>query len=71
MASVELTDQEWQQVMNILATTKEHPWVVTNPLLMRIGGQVQAQAPQPIRSTPQPTTTERAWAADGKEASHE
>lgn len=43
MAAVELSDAEWQQLMNILATTKEHPWMITNPLLMKIGQQLNAQ----------------------------
>ena len=41
MLQVELSDAEWQQLLNILGTTKEHAWVVTNPLLMKIGGQLQ------------------------------
>jgi hypothetical protein len=44
MPSVELNDQEWQQVINILATA---PWAQANPLLMRIGGQLQGQRPAP------------------------
>jgi hypothetical protein len=51
MASVELTEQEWGQLMNILATTKEHPWVVTNPFLMKIGEQLRIQhQPNPVAS---------------------
>lgn len=55
--TVTLERNEWQQVMNILGTTKDHPWVVTNPLLMKIGGQLQLQDPQaqPLPSNfPQP-----------------
>lgn len=44
--TVVLEKNEWQVLMNILGTTKEHPWVVTNPLLMKIGGQLQLQEPQ-------------------------
>lgn len=40
MPSVELTEQEWQQLMALLA---EAPWRVANPLLMRIGQQLNAQ----------------------------
>lgn len=35
MATVELTDEEWQQVMNIL--------ISAHPLLMKIGGQLRQQ----------------------------
>lgn len=41
---VDLTEQEWGQLMNILATTKEWPWTVTNPFLMKIGEQLRAQS---------------------------
>lgn len=51
--TVVLEKNEWQALMNILGTTKEHPWVVTNPLLMKIGGQLQAQEPQ--SQAPMPT----------------
>ena len=40
MPAVELSDDEWRQVINILGTTKEWPWVTTNPLLMKIGQQL-------------------------------
>jgi hypothetical protein len=43
MSAVELSEQQWGQMMNILATTREHPWTVTNPLLMEIGNQLRAQ----------------------------
>ena len=52
MARVDLTDQEWQQVMTLLA---DGPWRVSNPLLMKIGAQLQAQAstsPQPVNVKP-------------------
>lgn len=38
MASVELTDGEWQQVLGILAMA---PWRDANPLLMKIGEQLR------------------------------
>lgn len=41
MPSVELTDQEWQQVINMIAT---QPWTQANPVLMKIGQQLQQQA---------------------------
>ena len=43
MAIVELSDQEWNQVINILG---DAPWKISNPLLMRIGGQLQRQQQQ-------------------------
>jgi hypothetical protein len=63
MPTVELSDQEWQQLINILGTTKEHAWVTTNPLLMKIGNQLQArQAPQQVGIAPE---------GNGKEVRHE
>lgn len=41
-----LEDTEWSQVMTILGNTKEFPWVITNPLLMKLGQQLQVQAGQ-------------------------
>lgn len=64
MPTVDLPEQDWQQILSILGTTKEFAWVVTNPLLMKIGQQLQPQQPssppwrQPIRT-------------DGKEQAHE
>ena len=51
MSSVELTDNEWGQVMSIIG---DAPWKTANPLLMKIGQQLQAQITtanqtQPIR----------------------
>lgn len=40
MSTVTLTEQEWQQVMAIISTA---PWRDANPLLMKIGQQLQAQ----------------------------
>lgn len=62
MPSIELDDQEWQQVMSILSTA---PWRDANPLLMKIGNQLRIQQgagepSQPIRRT-----------GDGKEVRHE
>ena len=61
MPSVKLDDQEWQQVINILATA---PWSAANPLLMKIGQQLQSQ---------QPKTMEDMIRAkiDGKEEAHD
>ena len=41
MSTVQLNDQEWQQVMAVLA---QAPWNVANPLLMKIGEQLRRQA---------------------------
>ena len=69
MASVELNEQKWGQVMFVLANAegKGITWALTNPLLMEIGNQLREQTlaqTNPIASNP-PVTTERAWAADG------
>ena len=40
---VELTEEQWRQVIACLAET---PWKVSNPLIMAIGGQMQAQTAQ-------------------------
>jgi len=41
MSAVDLTDQEWTQVMGILG---DAPWKIAHPLLMKIGNQLQQQA---------------------------
>ena len=61
MSSVDLTDQEWQQVMAILSTAS---WRDANPLLMKIGQQLSGPPNRPI-PTGQPIRT------DGKEQTHE
>ena len=40
MPMVELEAQEWQQVMAMISSA---PWRDANPLLMKIGAQLQAQ----------------------------
>jgi hypothetical protein len=40
MPTIELDDAEWSQVMGVLSTA---PWRDVNPLLMKIGVQLQAQ----------------------------
>ena len=56
MQTVSLEPAEWQQLINVLANTTAAPWVVTNPLLMKLGQQLQAQAqsgpPNPDPSSP-------------------
>lgn len=43
MQTVELDAAEWQQVMTVLGGSTGFPWTLTNPLLMRIGQQIQEQ----------------------------
>jgi hypothetical protein len=62
MPHVELTEQEWQQVLNLIATA---PWRDANPLLMKIGGQLQGQAAPARPGDPNIN------ANSGKEAHHE
>lgn len=69
MSVVDLSEQEWASLMNVLATTKEHPWTVTNPLLMKIGSQLQAQAQARPAETAQAQRIE--VPSNGKEARHE
>jgi hypothetical protein len=60
--SVELEEQEWQQIVNLL--------VQQNPLLMKIASQLNAATPEqdvsPIVKQPN-----KRHNADGKEAGHE
>jgi hypothetical protein len=58
---VELSRQEWQQVLAVLSTA---PWRDVNQLLMKIGQQLQ-QADAPTA----PIINKQAK-ADGKEADH-
>jgi hypothetical protein len=58
MSTVELSDAEWQQVMNAL--------IAQNPLLMKIAGQLRLQ--QPPEGSP---IVNKQTNADGKEARHE
>jgi len=64
--TVDLGEQEWQQVLNILATA---PWNVANPLLMRIGQQLQSQRDAPPPAPP--ADVQRSASGNGKEARHE
>lgn len=41
MTQIHLEDNEWQQVIQILSTA---PWNIANPLLLKIGNQIRAQA---------------------------
>ena len=42
--NVHLEQLEWNQLLAILS---QAPWNVANPLIMRIGDQLRAQAPKP------------------------
>jgi hypothetical protein len=63
MPIVELDDQEWQQVMNWIATRVT--WAEANPLLMKIGNQLRQQQPTAPPMAGKPIRT------DGKEQHHE
>jgi hypothetical protein len=62
MPIVELDDQEWQQVMAIIATAS---WRDANPLLMKIGNQLRQQTPAAPATAGKPIRT------DGKDQHHE
>jgi len=44
MVEVRLAIEDWQRVLQILATAS---WAQANPLIMAIGEQLRAQAPKP------------------------
>lgn len=67
MPTVNLEDQEWAQLMALIANA---PWRDANPLLMKIGAQLREQArPSGVQSAP-PGGSVR-LDLDGKEARHE
>jgi hypothetical protein len=61
MPVIEMTEQEWNQVMAILSSA---PWRDANPLLIKIGSQLQPQTRPPA---PAQTPTK----GNSKEARHE
>jgi len=63
MPAVALDDNEWGQVMAILATA---PWRDANPLMMKIGGQLRTQAELKQHLNPQVRPD-----GDGQEVHHE
>jgi hypothetical protein len=65
MPIVELPEQEWQVVMALISAA---PWRDANPLLMKIGGQLNAQHQA---ANPTPIVVNKQTNSDGKEASHE
>jgi hypothetical protein len=70
MPTVELSEQEWQAVINLIA---QAPWHQANPLLMKIGQQLQTQQQQSqvAGSGSLNNPVGMRFNADGKEASHE
>lgn len=64
MPAVDLEPNEWGQVMAILATA---PWRDANPLLMKIGQQLQAHNFRPPEADPRVERPE----GNGQEARHE
>jgi hypothetical protein len=74
MASVDLNDQEWGQLMFVLANAegKGITWAMVNPLLMKIGAQLQAQT---IGGAPRQATVEQTKGikldGNGQEVRHE
>lgn len=65
MAIVELEDNEWQVVLGMMALA---PWREANPLLMKIGQQLQAQQ-RPAQASHQ--VRQPGLPANGREAGHE
>jgi hypothetical protein len=65
MPTVDLTDNEWGQLMGILATA---PWRDANPLLMKIGDQLRAQHLPPPQPTP--VATNKQTNTGSKEIEH-
>jgi hypothetical protein len=57
MASVELNDGEWQAVLAMMALA---PWRDANPLLMKIGQQLQAQQQSKVIKMPSGDSTREA-----------
>ena len=44
MPGFNLSDQELQNLLQILMNTRDHPWVITHPLIVKLGQQGQALA---------------------------
>ena len=63
MPTVELDNSEWGQILNMLGDVA---WKISNPLLMKIGQQLQAQA---LQQTPDPRSNVNA-AGNGQEVDH-
>jgi hypothetical protein len=68
MPIVELDDQEWQQVMAIIATA---PWRDANPLLMKLGNQLRVQQRMQPHHDAAPDPISKQIRTDGKEQHHE
>ena len=65
MPTVELSDNEWGQVMSIIG---DAPWKQANPLLMKIGQQLQAQAM--VANTATQADRELRNSGNGQEINH-
>jgi hypothetical protein len=68
MPSVEMNDQEWGQLMFILANAegKGITWTMVNPLMMKVGDQLRVQA-----SAKRYGIDQQPPKSDGKEVQHE
>lgn len=65
MATVELDEREWNQIMTMLSNA---PWNIANPLLMRIGQQLRMQADTPPPEPVLPSTELEKSNSRGKRA---
>jgi predicted membrane protein len=65
MSTVDLSDAEWQVVINWIGT--KVVWAECNGMLMKIGQQLQRQQ---VQGTGSPITSKQTN-ADGKEVGHE
>jgi hypothetical protein len=68
MKTFTLEDSEAQSLLNIVAQTTQFPWIVTNPLVQKLGQQMQAQEPAGAQSVPglRPNGPDREEPADSK-----
>jgi hypothetical protein len=64
LTNVALDDNEWQQVLAILATA---PWRDANPLLMKIGNQLRQHHNPAATTASKPISTD----GNGQEVHHE
>lgn len=71
--TVALDEPEWQLLLFVLANAegKGITWGIVNPLLMKIGAQLQVQQQGPQQGPPPPIVVTKQTNADGKEAGHE
>lgn len=67
MATVDLTPQEWQQVMAMISSA---PWRDANPILMRIGEQLQAQHAELLKRNMPVDADANSPGGNGQESHH-